>query len=86
MKSGDIIKLKVRGRKEKFRVLCPTDIITDDCLQQYITDEIPLCYDTVVGMANVNGRWTSTTCSGEMVCDDHCGRVYIKPIDFFIGV
>lgn len=80
-KAGDIIKMKYAGAKRKFRILGPTDVITKGCLQQYVTEVPPLCYDTVINMANYNyGNWSETMCEGDLVCDDHFHRVYLQPV------
>jgi len=80
-KAGDIIKMKHAGVKKKFRILGPTDVITEGCLQQYVTEMDPLCYDIIINMADYNGgRWYETKSEGDLVCDDHFHRVYLQPV------
>lgn len=88
MKSGDIIKLKYRGVKSKFRILKPQETITENCLCTLpLVHEIPMCYEeTLHAFENVidkNAILFSTNSVGETVSDWHTKRVYLEQIDNF---
>lgn len=85
MRCGDTIKMKYNGMKQKFMILHPTNIITEDCIQQVVIEldrYIPLCYDEVVSKIDTAVSWYKTTCAGDMVCDEHLHRVYLKPVSW----
>lgn len=87
IKVHDIVKLKIGGRKQKFQVLGPLDVITENCYHSLILNNNPLCYDQTLNRADEIGlqniEWILTNSCGETVADQHTLRIYLKPISFF---
>lgn len=86
---GDVVKIKYRGMKQKFRVLGATDVITDGCIQQMVYDvhseqakrlTVDQYNEFTLAKFMQQGRWDPAQCIGEQVCDSHLHRIYLEKI------
>lgn len=81
---GDVIKMKYNGMKQKFRVMGPDDVITENSIQAMVHSGgyVPQSYDETLSKFNTNFKFYPSSSIGERVKDGHLHRIYLEMVPF----
>jgi hypothetical protein len=76
---GDVVKIKFRGMRTKFKILSINDVITKNCVYQNVAVGSRIDYEKLLNMVKLDGEWIKTNSPGDYTAQ-HVGRVYLQQL------